>query len=939
MLYFCNFVQGIFKILAEYTKILTSYIYNILCNILQRILNCIHKDNHRSNINDIRVKESLKLFIVYIISFSLIFTPTVSYALEPITPDGNTNTTIDISHQNNIPVVNISAPTAGGVSHNTYTHYNVDTNGVIINNSNQIGTTQTGGNLYANPNFGTGNEEDIILNEVTSNSTSQLHGTTEIFGKQAEFILANPNGITCKGCGFINTSRLGLVTGKPTLDASGNIVNFNLSNTTQCFVKLIGDSANQLIALNASNVDYVDIISNVVEITGKVFASKELNIKTGNKEYNYSTREVTSDDANHINQVSIDAKNFGTISAGKIEIVATQKGVGVNMENGLVQSSTSDLVLTADGTLTNKAILEAKQNITMNGNNIVSEGSITAENNVSVISKESINNSGDITASNDVTITSTSIVNEGKLSATNNIDITSQGDGSVITFSNGETLKQGGSVTNQNTITAGKNVTIKSENFNNESDISANTTLDVYSTNITNTNGKFTSNDSLTIDTSNSDFTTSGIIQSKGDMNISSANLTNEIELSSEGSLVITASEDIVNNNKVQALKEMTLTSSNLVNNGQIASLEDLLFNTTNKFTNSENSSVYSGKSATINANEILNEKAEIYSVGNITLQKLAGDITDTGWKNDGIKNASIINRQGRIESKDGDINVFTEDFLNKGNVTLSPNRNWVLLFEEQHSTSDNEIDRPKIYVDKSASISGNRALLKGNNININADTFKNDASDIVSNNDIRISSNNATNVSYLEKYLFDLTYWKDGRKWVFEFTSDPVWLRNNVVSWIDSTIRSNFPVYDKTPRNDGGPLDYRHYYSNDYSHVSGSTSKIVAKASVDVQTNTFGNAEVGSEDLQVGTAQSENIDLPNSINIPTGNNGLFTANLTTVDKPQYLIEQTQTLLIKMISLEVSISYQEWAMTLMITFYLVIHFTKQGLLLMQLHKS
>ena len=61
--------------------------------------------------------------------------------------------------------------------------------------------------IYANPNFNRGAAQ-IILNQVTSNNISSLNGYTEIFGQKADYIFANPNGISCNNCGFINTSRL-----------------------------------------------------------------------------------------------------------------------------------------------------------------------------------------------------------------------------------------------------------------------------------------------------------------------------------------------------------------------------------------------------------------------------------------------------------------------------------------------------------------------------------------------------------------------------------------------------------------------------------------------------------------------------------------------------------------------------------------------------------
>ena len=52
----------------------------------------------------------------------------------------------------------------------------------------------------------------IILAQV-SETNSLLFGTLEVVGAEAVVIIANPNGITCNGCGFINASRVDLVTG------------------------------------------------------------------------------------------------------------------------------------------------------------------------------------------------------------------------------------------------------------------------------------------------------------------------------------------------------------------------------------------------------------------------------------------------------------------------------------------------------------------------------------------------------------------------------------------------------------------------------------------------------------------------------------------------------------------------------------------------------
>ena len=147
---------------------------------------------------------------------------------------------------NNVPLVNIARPNQAGLSHNQYTDFNVPREGIILNNSAREGVSQLGGVVYGNPHFQPGDAgASAILNEVTSSNRSHLEGYTEVFGQSADVILANPNGITINGGGFINVPRATLTTGVPQVE-NGQLRAFAVDK---------GDIRIEGAGINASNMD------------------------------------------------------------------------------------------------------------------------------------------------------------------------------------------------------------------------------------------------------------------------------------------------------------------------------------------------------------------------------------------------------------------------------------------------------------------------------------------------------------------------------------------------------------------------------------------------------------------------------------------------------------------------------------------------------------
>ena len=92
-----------------------------------------------------------------------------AYAANPIEVDTNApherQATVGQA-SNGITLVNVAGPSAGGVSRNDYTNFNIPQNGVILNNSYQMANTKLGGYVPGNPNMMRGSA-NVIVNEGT----------------------------------------------------------------------------------------------------------------------------------------------------------------------------------------------------------------------------------------------------------------------------------------------------------------------------------------------------------------------------------------------------------------------------------------------------------------------------------------------------------------------------------------------------------------------------------------------------------------------------------------------------------------------------------------------------------------------------------------------------------------------------------------------------
>ncbi len=143
-------------------------------------------------------------------------------------------------------------------------------------------------------------------------------------------IVANPHGISCDGCGFINTPRVTLSTGKPVLEG-GRLDRFDVEGGQ---ISIEGDG------LNARNVSQFDLITRSAQINAELHAN-QLNVITGRNDVDAANLSATAkaDDGSAKPQLAIDSSALGGMYAGAIRLVGTEAGVGVKLAGDMAASA------------------------------------------------------------------------------------------------------------------------------------------------------------------------------------------------------------------------------------------------------------------------------------------------------------------------------------------------------------------------------------------------------------------------------------------------------------------------------------------------------------------------------------------------------------------------------------------------------------------------
>ncbi|BBP61610.1 DUF637 domain-containing protein [Pseudomonas sp. St316] len=568
---------------------------------------------------------------------------------------------------NGVPVVNIAKPNGSGLSHNQFKDYNVGSSGVILNNAtNTAQATQLGGIILGNPNL-QGTAATTILNEVNGGNPSQLRGYTEVAGQSAHVIVANPYGITCNGCGFINTPKATLTTGKPVLE-NGQLKSYQVDQ---------GSVSIEGAGLNANNVDRFEIITRSAKINAEIQA-KNLTIVAGRNDVNANTLNATAraDDGSAKPELAIDSSALGGMYAGAIKLVGTEAGVGVKLDGQMVASG-GDIQLDANGHLS-LAQTAAAGAVNIQANSletrgqvyagsrldVKTQGDLTSRNNlvardsVHLDSGGTLSNNGIIeagvnadnsrNATGDVTLTAKQLNNGGKtVIASQDLNVTT-----TVGLNN-----QGGTLSGQRKTTVTGNVV----DNRNKGRILGGTELHLTANQVLNSQG--------------------GLINSQGILTATLGHLENNAgELSSLNSatLILGSLDNLTG--LVMAGKNLDITNTGAINNqgGELSSqgvmtVRSASLDNSNKGTVAANGKlVVSATGAVSNADKgLIASRAAEVEFGAASLNNAKGTLQGKGLVTVNVT-GDIDNQGGSIIAQDAKLGVFASNLDNRGGVLSS---------------------------------------------------------------------------------------------------------------------------------------------------------------------------------------------------------------------------------------------------------------------------
>ena len=580
----------------------------------------------------------------------LFMTSTAGMASGPILPDPKAEARHHPQIEetaNGIPLVNITAPSSGGVSRNEYEMFNVPDKGAILNNSYTLSKTELAGYVPGNNNMAE-RPAKIIVNEVTGTGSTSMDGFLEVAGNRADVVIANPNGITVNGGGFINTGKAFLTTGKPVYDGEDHLQRFDITG---------GDILIEGKGLGGKETGSLAILSRAVKINAGIWA-KDLHITTGANTVDAKTLEASAIEGKGGHPAfALDTAAIGGMYAGRITLVGTEKGLGVN--NSGTWSAEDNLTLDWNGDLKNSGTIYSKGNTDLRASRLENDKTIAAERNLSAAAKENIRNQGKLLAGENMGIyAGKTLDNAGHaMESGNNLSIET-GDAinnaaGTIKSGGSQQIKAGHTLTNtEGTLAADGNINIQTDKMTGDGIVSAGKKAGILlEKDFTNT-GRLEAGSSLSLAVKGN-ITNRKEILSRGHLALESKNIRNEETGEIKGADTETAAENTWANHGLVNGENVHIRANHITNEnkgriyGTRLSVEaDTL----------DNLGTYKEKAPVIASREHMNlfitdtltntEHALIRAEGNLTI----GGQSDENGKITG-KTEKIENRSAYLES------------------------------------------------------------------------------------------------------------------------------------------------------------------------------------------------------------------------------------------------------------------------------------------------
>ncbi|MFK8400298.1 hemagglutinin repeat-containing protein [Pseudomonas sp. BGr12] len=641
------------------------------------------------------VRHPLYQAIASVLAGILILNPIVAAAAElAVDAAAGGNTHLGAAG-NGVPVVNIATPNGAGLSHNKFSDYNVGQNGLILNNATgKTQSTQLGGIIVGNPNL-KGGAANKILNEVTGANPSQLRGYTEVAGQAAHVIVANPHGITCNGCGFINTPRATLTTGKPLMDGD-RLRGYDVDG---------GEISVEGAGLNASNLDQFELITRSAKLNADLYA-QQLAVVTGRNQVDAETLAATAkaDDGSAKPQLAIDSSALGGMYAGAIRLVGTEQGVGVKLAGNMAASG-GDIQIDANGQLT-LARTSAAGNLRAKASDIAVTGPAYAGGVAELNASGQLSNSQSLAAGQRVALTAAQVSNSGVVEAGVNPDNSrnAQGDvaitaqtlrnsGSVVASRNldanasGTLDNQGGALkgattrvsaasldNRQGRLLASDQLTLNAARLDNRNGQAVANRLQVSGGALDNRLGLFSAEQSLDFTLDSLDNSGKGTLVSNGTLQARVQHkLDNQADglLSAKGALGVQAGNLDNRGGLVVGDAGVTLSVASLNNSalGVISSLGDLKLDV-GQLDNSQGGALDSGAALRLTASQVNNAQGSVSAKGDLqakadSFSQQGGELLAQGALN--LDAGQLDNRNGGLIAANNGVSVKGTDLLNQG--------------------------------------------------------------------------------------------------------------------------------------------------------------------------------------------------------------------------------------------------------------------------------